>query len=216
MAASRSSAAVLFRHPQVQQYLFAMTREGSFMHLFATGRLLSANYVRFLVARSRLLSAKNRAYAHGLTQANTVEEKIIFRTLISAVLYEEQFYHKQFENIRALCGIDRKTIHVDLFVQVYIDFLDSLHVLPLHEMVAGLAAGNRLDATLCRKFIVDGLVSKGAPRYMQWFELHARDATQVRAAALESLLPTFLTKEIIDNYVEAMRLERDFFAAHAH
>ena len=51
--------------------------------------------------------------------------------------------------------------------------------------------------------------------YYEWFEAYGSDEMEALARRLESLLPETVEDVVAERYVEAMRLERDFFAAHA-
>jgi thiaminase/transcriptional activator TenA len=89
-----------------------------------------------------------------------------------------------------------------------------LHSESLDELVAGMVPCMRLYAALGRKFVGESLVSPDSP-YAEWLEAYGGDEMEGLAVQLETLLPEVITDAVEENYVEAMRLEREFFAAHA-
>lgn len=187
-----------------------MCAEGSFVHQMATGTLAREKYLKYLATDAAFLFAFNRAYAMALVKAGDVKQQAVFHALIGGVLDELKLH----EGACAKWGVDPSEVDIHPAATAYIDFLERLHCSTLDELVAGMVPCMRLYAALGRKFVGESLVSPDSP-YAQWFEAYGGDEMEGLAAQLETLLPEVVTDAVEENYVEAMRLEREFFAAHA-
>mmetsp|Transcript_11007 Transcript_11007/g.16944 ORF Transcript_11007/g.16944 Transcript_11007/m.16944 type:complete len:208 (-) Transcript_11007:2393-3016(-) len=206
-----SSARSLFDHPKVQQYYSEMSAEGSFVYQMAKNTLDKTKYAAFLSQDAYFLYHFNRAYAMALVLSPDVERQSVFHALIGGVLDELKLHKGACER----WGVDLTsppTVHPAS--KAYVDFLQSLHSTSLDELVAGMVPCMRLYAALGRDFVEKKIVVEGC-QYDEWFNEYASEEMESLASQLESLLPEKITHEIEANYIEAMRLERDFFAAHA-
>ena len=208
---SSSAARALFDHPEVQQYYREMTADGSFVSQMATGALPKSKYQAFLAQDAHFLYHFNRAYAMALVLSPDVEQQTVFHALIGGVLEELKLHKKACQR----WGVDLTTpptLHPAC--QAYVDFLQSLHsTASLEELVAGMVPCMRLYAKLGQDFVKDQRVTDNCP-YQEWFDEYSGPEMESLAQQLESLLPDKITPAIEANYIEAMRLERDFFAAH--
>jgi thiaminase/transcriptional activator TenA len=218
MRARPAAAKTLWTRPDVEEYVAEMTTSGSFVHQMATGTLPRDKYLRFLSQDAYFLFHFNRAYAQALRLATSVDEQRVFHKLIGGVLDELRLH-------AAACdkwGVDLSNVEVHAASRAYVEFLESLHGKSLLELLAGMIPCMRLYAYIGRYFLTQGdagVADVPDPRtspYAEWFEAYGGDEMESLACHLESLLPQEITDEAaIDNYVAAIRLERDFFAAHA-
>ena len=195
-----------------------MTASGSFVHQMATGELPREKYLRYLSQDAYFLFHFNRAYAQALRLAADVDEQRVFHELIGGVLDELKLHSVACEK----WGVGVDAVEVHAASRAYVEFLESLHRKSSLELVAGMIPCMRLYAYVGRYFLtradagVDGIPDPRTSPYAEWFEAYGGDEMESLACRLESLLPEEIEDErAVDNYVEAIRLERDFFAAHA-
>mmetsp|Transcript_41372 Transcript_41372/g.47032 ORF Transcript_41372/g.47032 Transcript_41372/m.47032 type:complete len:216 (+) Transcript_41372:42-689(+) len=204
---TKNAARALFDHPKVKEYYKEMCSEGSFVDQMATDILSKDKYRAFLSQDSHFLYHFNRAYAMALVLSPNVEQQKIFHDLIGGVLEELNLHKGACER----WGVLETEIHPAC--QAYVDFLQSLHdSKSLDGLVAGMVPCMRLYASLGQEFVAKNRIIKDCP-YKEWFDEYFNEGIEGLAQLLESLLPETITTEIETNYIEAMRLERDFFAA---
>ena len=186
----------------------------------ATGALEREKYLRYLSQDAYFLFHFNRAYARALTKAKDVEAQAKFHALIGGVLDELKLH----ETTCARWNVDLTAVEVHDASRAYVEFLETLHEGSMGELVAGMVPCMRLYASLGRAFLHpsddDDAPDLGGARledspYYEWFEAYGSDEMEALARRLESLLPETVEDVVAERYVEAMRLERDFFAAHA-
>ena len=185
----------------------------------ATGALEREKYLRYLAQDAYFLFHFNRAYARALTKAEDVETQATFHALIGGVLDELKLHASACER----WNVDPSAIEVHDASRAYVEFLESLHERSMEELVAGMVPCMRLYASVAKSFLRnDGDASDpGGARvvedspYYEWFEAYGSEEMETLARRLESLLPETVEDAVVERYVEAMRLERDFFAAHA-
>ena len=213
-AIRRSEAATeLFERPDVRAYVEEMTTTGSFVHQMATGVLEREKYLRYLAQDAHFLFHFNRAYAAALMKAETVESQRVYHELIGGVLDELKLHRGACER----WGVTEAQEHVvHPAAQAYIDFLQELHSRDADELVAGMVPCMRLYAALGRRFLHDDpTIDVSRSPYLEWFEAYGGPEMESLARRLETLLPVAPDARVAAAYAEAMRLERDFFAAHA-
>ncbi|CEF99818.1 Thiaminase-2/PQQ biosynthesis protein C [Ostreococcus tauri] len=212
-ASTRPESAVdLFNRPDVRSYVDDMIAHGSFVHQMATGTLPREKYLRYLSQDAYFLFEFNRAYAMALAKAETVEEQAAYHELIGGVLDELKLHRGACER----WGVDLDAATIDPAAEAYVGFLRSLHSRSQTELVAGMVPCMRLYAQLGRRFLHDqeSIDVRQSP-YFEWFEAYGGSEMESLARRLESLLPPVVDAASAAAYVHAMRLERDFFAAHA-
>lgn len=204
----------------MRRYVRDVAAPGSFVHRMATGALEREKYLRYLAQDAYFLFHFNRAYAHALTKAADVETQATFHALIGGVLDELKLHASACER----WNVDSSAVEVHDASRAYVEFLESLHDRSMEELVAGMVPCMRLYASVGRAFLhpTDGDDSPdlGGARleespYYEWFEAYGSEEMETLARRLESLLPETVEDAVAERYVEAMRLERDFFAAHA-
>ena len=105
--------------------------------------------------------------------------------------------------------------------RIFSDEVDDVECAPNDdECVANLSDDDYSDDAGALEVIDDDAPDLGGARledspYYEWFEAYGSDEMEALARRLESLLPETVEDVVAERYVEAMRLERDFFAAHA-
>lgn len=196
-----------------------VTKAGGFVDQMHRGMLAREVYVQYLKQDWYFLFHFNRAYAMAMVKAKDVEEQRAFFELMVSV-GDELREHKA---RCALLGVsmDEKMNMTSAPVKAtenYVRFLESLHSSSLRELLAGMAPCMRLYATLGKWYASEGLEHAGI--YRDWFEAYASNEFAALAFRLESLMLNSgdeeqLTATIRANYLRAMELERDFFAAWA-
>jgi|Transcript_17465 thiaminase/transcriptional activator TenA len=209
------TASALFDHPTVAECYADVTAPGSFVSQMANNTLPVANFKAFLAHDAHYLFNYNRAYAAALVKSPDVKHQTIFHGLIGGTLDEI----KHVEGACARWGAVRGAVHPA--AQAYIDFLEGLHpaAVPLEELIAGMTPCMRLYTNLGRDYVKRGLVVQGCA-YQEWFDAYAGEEMESLTRNLEALLPApkdgaGLSSKVEANYVRAMELERDFFAAFA-
>ena len=178
----------------------------------ATGALPREKYLRYLSQDAYFLFEFNRAYAMALAKAETVEEQAAYHELIGGVLDELKLHRGACERL----GVDLDATTIDPAAEAYVSFLRSLHSRSRTELVAGMVPCMRLYAQLGRRFLQDeeSIDVRQSP-YFEWFEAYGGSEMESLARRLESLLTPVVDDASAAAYVHAMRLERDFFTAHA-
>lgn len=214
-AIPRSEAATtLFERQDVRAYVEEMTTTGSFVHQMATGVLERDKYLRYLAQDAHFLFHFNRAYAAALIKAESVETQRVYHELIGGVLDELKLHRGACERWGVSEAQEPHVVHPA--AQAYIDFLQELHSRDLDELIAGMVPCMRLYASLGRRFLhEDPTVDVRSSPYLEWFEAYGGPEMESLARRLETLLPVAVDARVAAAYVEAARLERDFFAAHA-
>eukprot|EP01052_Picozoa_sp_SAG31_P014549 SAG31_NODE_907_length_11081_cov_6.935731_8_plen_246_part_00 len=154
-----------------------------------------------------------------LILAETAERQAVFHGLIGGVM-EELKLHK------GLCGewgVDPtdSTLTPSPACKAYCDFLTSQrqNATSIAEIAAAMVPCMRLYAHLGQRYTAKGLPA--SETYAKWFEEYSSPQMEELSKSLEALLDEEIasggnSKGLIQaNYLQAMQLERDFFAQHA-
>lgn len=118
-------------------------------------------------------------------------------------------------------GVDVDVVEVYVVSWVYVEFLEFLYGKFSFELVVGMISCMRLYAYVGWYFFmwvdvgVDGIFDLWMLLYVEWFEVYGGDEMEFFVCCLESLLFEEIEDErVVDNYVEAIRFECDFFVVY--